>query len=102
MFWFIIALFIGFAQANEHEWLRSWIPQSCCVTNQCCFQIRAHDVTPLSRDEWRVELTGEIAKRTGWSPDGGYYRCACVNVAGNWIQSPTAHTRCLFVPRQMM
>lgn len=82
------------------DWLQSWIPMQCCVTNNCCWEIAEHEVAPLPRDRWQILATGEILPRTSYSPDGRYYRCACDydEQKGKWIRHDKAHTRCLFVP----
>lgn len=92
---------IGGAKADHsavHSWLQSWIPSHCCVNNRCCFAITAADVRPLSGDRWEVLATGQVVKRTNWSPDGGYWRCACDLVGTDWAVHDKANTRCLFVP----
>jgi hypothetical protein len=67
--------------------LLGWIPQECCVTD-------------LGGDRLRIEASGQVVARRGYSPDGKYYRCACHNIAGQWVVSPGANTRCLFTPMQ--
>src|SRR5262245_50501009 len=62
------------AQERYHSnpWLLSWIPSACCVTNDCCWEIRERELTPLPDDEWMVLATGQVRKRTNWSPDGKF------------------------------
>lgn len=90
-------------QAEEHHsnsWLSSWIPATCCVTNNCCWEIAERELRPLPNDEWEVRSTGQIRKRTGWSPDGKFYRCACEfdRALRAWVVHEHANTRCIFVP----
>jgi hypothetical protein len=93
----------GVAIAGEYHsnpWLLSWIPATCCVTNDCCWEVSERELKALPDDEWEVRSTGQIRKRTGWSPDGKFYRCACDydNVDKHWVKHQGANTRCLFVP----
>lgn len=95
---------IGVARADDryhsNPWLLSWIPATCCVTNDCCWQIAEREVRSLPDDEWQVLSTGQIRKRTDWSPDGKFYRCACDYDKGSkqWVRHQGANTRCIFVP----
>lgn len=90
------------ATFHSNPWLLSWIPQICCVTNDCCWEISSTEVTPLPNDHWRINATLQEVKRKDWSPDGKYYRCACDYdpSADRWIRHQGANTRCLFVPMQ--
>lgn len=92
----------GAAEPRPHSnpWLLEWIPSTCCVTNDCCWQISENEVRPQPADEWLVISTGQTLKRTDWSPDGKFYRCACDydTSARRWIRHQGAHTRCIFVP----
>jgi hypothetical protein len=93
----------GVAFAGEYHsnpWLLSWIPATCCVTNDCCWEISERELKALPDDEWEVRSTGQIRKRTAYSPDGKFYRCACDydNVDKHWVKHQGANTRCLFVP----
>jgi|GEM_PF-2062980 len=93
----------GVAMAGEYHsnpWLLSWIPATCCVTNDCCWEVSERELKSLPDDEWEIRSTGQVRKRTGWSPDGKFYRCACDydNVDKHWIKHQGANTRCLFVP----
>lgn len=85
---------------EEHTWLLSWIPSYCCVTNDCCREVHESDVTSLPNDFWRINASGQVLKRTAFSPNGRYYRCYCDydSTQGKWIVHPTAHTRCIFPP----
>lgn len=88
---------------HSNPWLLSWIPATCCVTNDCCWEIAERELKALPDDEWQVRSTGQVRKRTGWSPDGKFYRCACDYDATskNWIKHHGANTRCLFVPQRL-
>jgi hypothetical protein len=93
----------GVALAGEYHsnpWLLSWIPATCCVTNDCCWEVSERELRALPDDEWEVKSTGQVRKRTAWSPDGKFYRCACDydNVDKHWVKHQGANTRCLFVP----
>lgn len=83
--------------SEQHNYLLSWIPAQCCVTNNCCFEIHYEDIEPLADGMWRIRASGQVV-RAQWSKDGHYYRCACDPIGGTWVVSPGAHTRCLFVP----
>jgi hypothetical protein len=101
---FVTALAVaGVAIAGEYHsnpWLLSWIPATCCVTNDCCWEITESELKPLPDDNWEVVSTGQVRKRTDWSPDGKFYRCACDYDAASrhWIKHQGANTRCIFVP----
>jgi hypothetical protein len=92
----------GIALAEDHSnpWLLSWIPATCCVTNDCCWEVSERELAPLPDDQWRVVATGQIRHRTDWSPDGKFYRCACDydQASGTWVRHQGANTRCVFVP----
>lgn len=85
----------------DQDWLLSWIPATCCVTNNCCFESSFKDLTPLPDDHWKINATGQVLKRTGWSPDGKYWRCACdYDSEKGWVKHPAAFTRCIYPPMQ--
>jgi len=98
----LVALLVAGAAIAEgfhsNPWLLSWIPPTCCVTNDCCWEITESEVRPVSGDSWEVLSTGQVLPRSAWSPDGRFYRCACDLAAGKWIKHQGANTRCLFVP----
>jgi hypothetical protein len=103
-FWAVVILLVVKAKGDEYHSnpdLLKWIPATCCVTNDCCWEIDPQEVRSLPDDEWEIKATGQVRKRTAWSPDGRYYRCACDydNVSKNWIKHQGANTRCIFVPR---
>lgn len=83
---------------HSNPWLLTWIPSTCCVTNDCCWEISERELSPLPGDQWEVVSTGQVKKRTDWSPDGRFYRCACDYNEGHWIRHQGANTRCIFVP----
>lgn len=94
---------VGVALAGEYHsnpWLLSWIPATCCVTNDCCWEVSERELRSLPDDQWEVRSTGQVRKRTAYSPDGKFYRCACDydNVDRHWIKHQGANTRCIFVP----
>lgn len=92
----------GFAQEpvlatpEQQNQMMAWIPPSCCVTNNCCFEVPASELQSLPQDQWRIVATGQILHRTEWSHNGKYIRCACDNVDGVWKVHRNAHTRCVF------
>jgi hypothetical protein len=90
------------AQDKHHSnpWLLSWIPSTCCVTQDCCWEVGERELRALPDDHWEVKSTGQVRKRTGWSPDGKFYRCACDydNTEKHWVKHQGANTRCVFVP----
>jgi hypothetical protein len=86
--------------SEEHDWLLSWIPTSCCVTSDCCYRIEAGEIEPQPEDRWKIRATGQVLKRTDWSPDGRTYRCACVLQEGKYVQDRSAHTYCIFPAMQ--
>lgn len=102
-FLFAAAFFLGgraFGHHNaQHSWLSTWIPSTCCVTNDCCFEVTLADLEPLSNDRWLIKASGQIISRTDWSKDGRYWRCACTwQPDRSWRVHPAADTFCLFVP----
>jgi len=99
---FVLTLFIGGAAIAEgyhsNPWLLTWIPPTCCVTNDCCWEVSERELRPMQGDRWEVLSTGQVLPRSAWSPDGKFYRCACDLAEGKWIKHQGANTRCLFVP----
>jgi hypothetical protein len=98
----LIGVVLAVKARAEHSnpWLLSWIPATCCVTNDCCWEVSERELRPMPNDEWEIRSTGQVRKRTAYSPDGRFYRCACDydNASKNWIRHQGANTRCLFVP----
>jgi hypothetical protein len=83
------------------EYLKSWIPSTCCVTNDCCWEIQDTELKYHPKiDEYEIKSTGQT-KKYEFSPNNRYYRCACDydNVNKTWVKHQGANTRCLFVPR---
>lgn len=100
---FAVLAIASVALAGEYHsnpWLLSWIPATCCVTNDCCWQVTESELKSLPDDNWEVISTGQVRKRTDYSPDGKFYRCACDFDAASrhWIRHQGANTRCIFVP----
>lgn len=85
---------------EEYKAIQSWISPTCCWTNRCCFKVAASAISAIPsvpfKDEWRVEATGQILKRTGWSRDGQTWRCTCDPVGSTWVAHVKANTRCIF------
>ena len=86
--------------SETHDWLLTWIPHECCVTNNCCFEIASRDIVDLGGNQLRIVASGQVVSRRGYSPDGKYYRCACDNIGGQWVVRPSANTRCIYTPMQ--
>jgi hypothetical protein len=76
------------------------ISNACCCTNGCCREADPGEVVHVEDDLYRIVPSGQIIKRTGWSPDGRTVRCSCdLDVTtGKWVQHPKAQTRCLYMP----
>jgi len=88
------------SEYHSNPWLLSWIPATCCVTNDCCWEVTERELKSLPDDNWEIVSTGQVRKRTDWSPDGRFYRCACDYDAASrhWVRHQGANTRCVFVP----
>jgi hypothetical protein len=84
------------ATPEQQQQLMAWIPPSCCVTNNCCFEVSSSELQSLENDQWRVVATGQVLRRTEWSHNGKYIRCACDHVNGAWKVHRNANTRCVF------
>lgn len=99
-FWLVFNAGAVFAEYHSNPWLKTWIPATCCVTNDCCWEITESELNSLPGDNWQIKSTGQVRKRTDWSPDGKFYRCACDYDAASrqWIKHQGANTRCIFVP----
>lgn len=128
MVFFLMAVSIIRARAQEplqgyhsNPSLLTWIPSTCCVTNDCCWEIQGTEVRLLPPSEWpqilspgsfgemgaewyEIRSTGQKVQRKGFSPDGKFYRCACDYDAESktWNRHQGANTRCLFVPQPNM
>lgn len=90
---------VAIAQQHSNPWLLTWIPAYCCVTNDCCWEVKSSELDSLPDDKWRVKATDQIKERTNWSPDGKFYRCACDYEGGKWVRHERANTRCIFPPQ---
>jgi len=86
------------AQQDTHPNCAGWIDFSCCCTNNCCFEVQPGTVEQIDEDHWRIVASGQVLKRTGWSKDGRFMRCACDSIDGKWTVHPAAFTRCIFPP----
>lgn len=103
---FLLGVLVGVAIGEEYHSnpeLLSWIPATCCVTNDCCWEISERELRSLPEDQWEVRSTGQVRKRTAYSPDGKFYRCACDydGASKHWIKHQGANTRCIFVPMRL-
>jgi hypothetical protein len=92
----LLSILTAAAQAN----CRGFISTNCCCSNACCWEISAAEVEPMPGDRWLIRSTGQVLRRTGFSPNGKYYRCACDRdqATGSWIRHQGATTRCIFPP----
>jgi hypothetical protein len=88
----------GGHHSADHNELLSWIPPSCCVTNDCCFPVEPGTVEAVDQNNYRVIASGQIIPRTGWSMNGRFMRCACDFIDGAWKVHPKAFTRCIYPP----
>ena len=88
-------------ESDLQQYLLSWIPTYCCVTNSCCFEILWSDLKDLGNHQYFIIASDKIKEMTNWSPDGKIWRCACdyASELQQWIVHPKAHTRCLFIPK---
>lgn len=78
---------------------RGWISHSCCCTSGGCWDVQRGELEQIDDDTWLVVATGEKAKRTGWSKDGSFIRCASQpDATGQWLIGPQYRTRCLLPP----
>jgi hypothetical protein len=105
----LIALSSFPASSTEYaEFFKSFAPEHCCWTNQCCFEVPASTVVGAGRVDhngnpvYRVIPTGEVIARHGPSPNSRYYRCACDQDGSGYKFTPTSRTRCLFTPDEAM
>lgn len=74
------------------------ISAACCCSAGCCKEAKEGEVVHVEGDLYRIVPSGQIIKRTGWSPDGRTIRCACDLIENKWTVHPTAFTRCLYMP----
>ena len=101
----VIALLIYAAKAEDHlieptpaerADIATWIPQTCCWTNNCCRKVDERALIQLPNNQVRVVTTGQILPRTGWSQNAHTWRCTCDLIDGKWVVHPQANTRCVF------
>jgi hypothetical protein len=88
----------SFITIHSNPSLLEWIPPECCVTKDCCWEIAANEIIPITETQYEVVATGQKVE-SQISKDGKYYRCACESQGGgNWLRHIKAHTHCIFVP----
>jgi len=94
----LLCLGMAGAIADEYPNCRGFIDRGCCCTNNCCFEVPATEARPIDEDgaEWLMTSTGERVKRTAWSQDGKFYRCACEMRGGRYEISLKDRTRCFY------
>jgi len=83
---------------QEAEDIKTWIPQTCCRTNNCCRKVVESALIQLRNNQVQVATTGQILPRTGWSQDKNTWRCTCDwnDATKQWLVHPNANTRCVF------
>lgn len=109
-----LCLIVGITKADQ-AYMLSFIPTSCCVSNECCWEITEKDVTGLPSGDYIINATGQRMSSTKGmegntvgalkiSPDQKFYRCACdCQLEDNdciWIKHDKANSRCLFIPNR--
>ena len=61
---FAIASVAIAGEYHSNPWLLSWIPATCCVTNDCCWEVSEQELRSLPDDEWEeVDRTGAQTHR---------------------------------------
>lgn len=100
---FLFASTAALAQVTDYARYpncRGWINFTCCCTNEGCREVQEGELEQIGADEYRVVMTGEIVKRTDWSKDGSFIRCASEwsTEQNRWLIGPQYKTRCLYVP----
>ena len=98
--------FVGAVEAEElipptpaeAEDIKTWIPATCCRTNNCCMKVHESALIALPENKVRVRSTGQVLPRTGWSQDKNTWRCTCDwnPSTQHWDVHPGANTRCVF------
>lgn len=96
--WGVLAAKTARGQSQEYPNCEGWISSSCCCTNDCCFVVEPGTVEAVDQDHYRIVASGQVIKRTGWSQNGRFMRCACDHIDGKWTIHPTAETRCIYPP----
>lgn len=98
----LLPMLLSYTDYNSNQkYMLSWIPSTCCVTNECCREIDRTEIRELNNEEVEIISTGQVKKKQ-YSPDGKYYRCACDYDGVNQVWTPYhqgANTRCVFVPQ---
>lgn len=97
-------LSLGLSKSEEYHSnpsLLDWIPATCCVTNDCCWEISESEIKELPNQEAEVKSTGQVIPFK-FSKDDKFYRCACDynDEQKQWIRHQGANTRCIFVPNR--
>lgn len=97
-------LYVSISYTEEYHSnpkLLDWIPATCCVTNDCCWEISSSEIRELPDQKAEVKSTGQVRPYM-FSKDDKFYRCACDydEETKQWIKHQGANTRCLFVPNR--
>jgi hypothetical protein len=96
----VLLFIVSHALADVYPNCRGWINHFCCCTRNGCWEVQRGELEQIDEDTWLVVATGEKAKRTGWSQDGSFIRCASQpDDEGNWLIGPQYKTRCLLPPQ---
>ena len=59
----VVLTVFGAALARDYHsnpWLLTWIASSCCVTNDCCWEVSESELRSLPNDNWEVISTGQV------------------------------------------
>ena len=75
------------------------ISTNCCCSANCCSEAGEDEFRHVGENLYRSTVTGQVIKRTGWSPDGRTIKCACTQIEGTWTKRPDSLVRCLFMPQ---
>ena len=98
----LVALLVAGAAIAEgfhsNPWLLSWIPPTCCVTNDCCWEITESEVRPVSGDSWEIAFHRASTAALGLVARRPLLSLRMRPHGGKWIKHQGANTRCLFVP----
>ena len=95
---FVVMAWFGLKSAAGQDNCEGWISTGCCCSNSCCFVVEPGTVEAVDHEHYRIIASGQIIKRTGWSMNGRFMRCACDQIEGKWTIHPTAFTRCIYPP----
>ena len=74
------------------------ISTTCCCTANCCAEALEGEFTAVEDDSYRSNFTGQVVKRTGWSADYRFIRCACDLIEGSWRWHKGAKVNCVYPP----